>query len=152
MTSFLSGIATSAGIVFGNVGLYGAAFSSLILNGFFSFYFGAFFGIAGLGAGVLVGSLVYWLIGNIKTRAQYKEALTNNKNSLIDNFEKMEKSFSNDYAVFEQTLMKEMKAHVEALYEELNFENSKWVKIKQEYEKQKESIKLKLKVKKNNNL
>ena len=68
-----------------------------------------------------------------------------NKQSLKDNFAKIENSFSNDYDVFYQTLLKEMRAHVSALYEEINFDNSKWKAMKEEYKKQKENIRLKLK-------
>ena len=103
-----------------------------------------------MGIGIAVGALIGWLWSRSKTKDQYKNALEENKKNLINNFEKIENSFSNDYNVFHQTLMKEIRAHVSALYEEINFDNSKWVKMKEEYKKQKENIKLKLKNKKQN--
>lgn len=150
MTSILSGIAASISIGLGSaIGIGGAALSVTALSAFFYSTFGIILGLSGIGLGILVGVLIAWLWKGSRNISQYKEALENNKKSLIDNFEKIENSFSNDYDVFAQTLMKEMKGHVTALYEELNFENSKWEKIKQEYKRQKENIRAKLKKKKN---
>ena len=150
-TQFLSGVATMTGIAIGGAATVGGvAISSAALGTFFATSTGVILGVVGLGVGVAVGALIGWLWGRSRTRDQYYSALVENKRNLIDNFTKVENSFSNDYDVFHQTLMKEMRAHVSALYEEINFDNSKWVKMKEEYKKQKENIRLKLKNKKHN--
>ena len=145
-TSVVSNIATMTGIIVGSaLGVGGAVASASAIGAFLTTSLGFAFGLLGIGLGVAIGFLVSWLWSKSRTKEQYHDALEKNKQSLKDNFAKIENSFSNDYDVFYQTLLKEMRAHVSALYEEINFDNSKWKAMKEEYKKQKENIRLKLK-------
>lgn len=95
--------------------------------------------IVGLGllGGVVVGGIVatvgfFW--SRYKKRKQYKEALENSKEKLINKFKEVEYSFSDHFKTFKDTLIKELRLKTEIYLKRINNDETEWKKIQEQYE------------------
>ena len=97
--------------------------------------FGILLGL-GLVGGIVVGGIVtvvsyFW--SKYKKRNQYREALETSKKKLINKFNEVEYSFSDNYKTFKDTLIKELKLKTEIYLKRINNDEEEWKELQKKY-------------------
>ena len=157
VSSALGGIAAGAGALFIGSTVAAGLASGTIGATALTTSVGALFGplgiVAGLGVSAIIGTLSFFVY-KFRKASKYKEALSENKNDLVNKFDDMESAFTKDFNNFKNSLINELERLAEVIYGKINGDEiiKQWDEIRKEYGVIKEKTKNKINNQLNNHI